>query len=148
MSSYSSTFSNYVKLRRLRSPPNRLSAYARHLRPLLREERLDEEIDISSLQLTHYRLKKIAEHKLKLKEGEGDYRLSGAGELGTCTARDPEKEPLSAIIERLNYMNIIKDKVAKRIFRNPNSASRPSMARSATDVTTTPILVFLKTSER
>jgi type I restriction enzyme R subunit len=105
------------------------SVYAivtRHLRPLLREERLEEEIDISSLQLTHYRLKKIAEHELKLKEGEGDYRLSGAGELGTGTARDPEKEPLSVIIERLNdlfagesltekdrlnYMNTIKDKV-------------------------------------
>ena len=104
----------------------KLSVFARHLRPLLREERLDEEIDISSLQLTHYRLKKIAEHELKLKEGEGDYRLSGAGELGTGTARDPEKEPLSVIIERLNdlfagesltdkdrlnYMNTIKDKV-------------------------------------
>jgi type I restriction enzyme R subunit len=54
----------------------KLSVYARHLRPLLREERLDEEIDISSLQLTHYRLKKIAEHELKLKEDDGDYRLS------------------------------------------------------------------------
>jgi type I restriction enzyme R subunit len=104
----------------------KLSVYARHLRPLLREERLDEEIDISSLQLSHYRLKKIAEHELKLQEGEGVYQLTGAGDLGSGTARDPEKEALSVIIERLNelfagddltekdrlnYMNTIKDKV-------------------------------------
>ena len=104
----------------------KLSVYARHLQPLLREERLDEEIDISSLQLTHYRLKKIAEYELKLQEGEGDYRLAGADGLGSGTARDPEKETLAAIIERLNelfagedltdkdrlnYMNTIKDKV-------------------------------------
>lgn len=104
----------------------KLSVYARHLRPLLREERLDEEIDISSLQLTHYRLKKIAEHELNLKDGEEDYRLKGADGLGSGTAHDPQKEALSRIIERLNelfagealtdkdrlnYMNTIKDKV-------------------------------------
>ena len=97
------------------------------MRPLLREERLDEDIDISSLQLTHYRLKKIAEHELKLaEEREGYGGLSGARELGTGTARDPEKETLAAIIarlndlfagedltdkDRLNYMNTIKEKV-------------------------------------
>jgi type I restriction enzyme R subunit len=104
----------------------KLAVYARHLRPLLREERLDEDIDISSLQLTHYRLKKIAEHELKIKEDSEDYRLKAADGLGSGTARDPEKEALSTIIarlnelfagenltdkDRLNYMNTIKDKV-------------------------------------
>jgi len=96
--------------------------------PLLREERLDEEIDISSLQLTHYRLKKIAEHELKLKDkdDESDHLIKGADGLGSGRAHDPEKESLSRIIERLNelfagenltekdrlnYMNTIKDKV-------------------------------------
>jgi type I restriction enzyme R subunit len=87
---------------------------------------LYEDIDISSLQLSHYRLKKIAEHELNLKEKEGDYRLKGADGLGSGTAHDPEKEALSQIIERLNelfagetltdndrlnYMNTIRDKV-------------------------------------
>lgn len=104
----------------------KLSVYARHLRPLLREERLDEEIDISSLQLTHYRLKMIAEHQLNLKDGEGDYQLKGTDGLGSGKPHNPEKEALSAIIARLNelfagesltdkdklnYMHTIKDKV-------------------------------------
>ncbi len=105
----------------------KLSVYARHLRPLLREERLDEEIDISSLQLTHYRLKKIAEHQLNLRDmADEDHGLKGADGLGSAAARDPQKEALSRIIERLNelfasedltdndrlnYMNTIKDKV-------------------------------------
>ena len=104
----------------------RLSVFARHLRPLLRVERLDEDVDISSLQMTHYRLKKIAEYELNLKDGDGDYQLKGVDGLGSGQARDPEKEALSAIIarlnelfagetltdnDRLNYMHTIKDKV-------------------------------------
>ncbi|SFB53944.1 type I restriction enzyme, R subunit [Azotobacter beijerinckii] len=44
-----------------------LCVYARHLHPLLRIDRLQEDdIDVSELQLTHYRLTKRAEHKLRL----------------------------------------------------------------------------------
>ncbi|BAZ92614.1 type I site-specific restriction-modification system, R subunit [Thiohalobacter thiocyanaticus] len=103
------------------------SVYARHLRPLLREERLDEDIDITSLQLSHYRLKKIAEQELKIQEQEeGEYKLKGIDGLGSGAVRDPEKERLSRIIKRLNelfagenlsdndrihYMNTIKNRV-------------------------------------
>ncbi len=104
----------------------KLAVYARHLRPLLREERLDEEIDISGLQLTHYRLKKIAEHQINLKDGDVDTRLKPTDGVGTGAPHDAEKEALSAIItrlnelfagdgltdkDRLNYMHTIKDKV-------------------------------------
>jgi type I restriction enzyme R subunit len=34
----------------------RLNVFARHLLPLLREERLDDDLDISQVQLTHYKL--------------------------------------------------------------------------------------------
>src|SRR5699024_1068459 len=51
-----------------------LCVYARHLHPLLRTENLEEdEIDVSELELTHYRLNKRAEHRLNLAESEGDY---------------------------------------------------------------------------
>jgi len=104
----------------------RLAVYARNLRPLLREERLDEDIDLSGLQLTHYRLKKIREQELKVGDDKGSYPVSGIEGVGTGNPHEPEKEPLSAIIERLNalfaadawtekdrlnYLNTIKDKV-------------------------------------
>jgi hypothetical protein len=45
---------------------------------------------------------KIAEQDLELKEDAGDYRHPGASGLGAGSVHDPEKEPLSRIIERLN----------------------------------------------
>src|SRR5690625_7555136 len=48
-----------------------LSVYAKHLHPLLRIDQPDDDgIDISELSLTHYRLTKQAEHKLRLGEQE------------------------------------------------------------------------------
>lgn len=43
-----------------------LSAFAKCPHPLLRVDRLHEEVDIDELQLTHYRLSKRAEHELHL----------------------------------------------------------------------------------
>ena len=54
-------------------------AYAKHLHPLLRVDRLDQEdVDVGELQLTHYRLTKRAEHQLRLSEEGGDYGLDPA----------------------------------------------------------------------
>lgn len=45
----------------------KLSLFARHLRPLLHEQRLEEdEIDLSNVEMSHYRLSKIHEQHLKL----------------------------------------------------------------------------------
>jgi len=82
----------------------KLAVYARHLRPLLREELINEPIDLSGIELTHYRLKKQAEHRLNLREGEGEYRLSGEIETGSGTGHDPDKESLAKIIQRLNEL--------------------------------------------
>ena len=93
---------------------------------LIAMELPDYAIDLSGVELTHYRLKKQQEQRLHLEEGEGEYRLSGATELGAGVPHEPEKEALSQIIERLNelfagdgltdkdklnYLNTIKDKV-------------------------------------
>ena len=103
-----------------------LCVYARHLRPLLREENLDDDIDISGLELSHYRLKKISEYHLNLKDGEASPGLPGTTGLGSGAAHDPDKEFLSHIIarlnelfggdsltdgDRINYMSTIKEKV-------------------------------------
>jgi len=109
----------------------KLSVFARHLRPLLRVELLDEDPDLSSVEMTHFRLKKIAEHELRLDAAEGDSKLHGITGLGSATAKDREKELLSAIIarlnemfagegltdgDRLNYLHTIKDKVMENAF--------------------------------
>lgn len=102
----------------------KLCVFAKHLRPQLRDENLEEDVDISSLELTHYRLNKIREQELKL-DDEGE-ALEPGKELGMGKAREPEKELLSQIIlrmnelfagdnltdkDRINYAHTIKDKV-------------------------------------
>ncbi|MDT8879425.1 DEAD/DEAH box helicase family protein [Halomonas saccharevitans] len=80
-----------------------LCVFARHLAPLLRMERLDEDtIDVSELALTHYRLTKRAEHQLRLEEEQGDYGLQPISEVGSGKPHDPEKKRLNEIIDKLN----------------------------------------------
>ena len=83
----------------------KLCVFARHLHPLLRpENREDDEIDFAELQLTHYRLAKRAERSLQLGEDQADYGLKPGTEAGTRKPRDPRKERLQEIIERLNEL--------------------------------------------
>ncbi|MDT0511709.1 MULTISPECIES: type I restriction endonuclease [unclassified Halomonas] len=81
-----------------------LCVYARHLTPLLRIDRLleEESIDVSELELTHYRLTKREEKRLRLEEAEGDYGLTPVSEVGSGKPHDPEKQRLAEIIDRLN----------------------------------------------
>mgnify|MGYP000370787551 CR=1 FL=1 len=80
-----------------------LCVYARHLHPLLQTRRLgDEDIDLSELELSHYRLNKRAEHRIQLGVEEGDYTLKPGTDVGSGQARDPKQERLAEIIQRLN----------------------------------------------
>lgn len=80
----------------------KLSLYARHLRPLLRESRVEEdEVDLGNVMLKHYRLSKIRQQDLRLKEDANEYLETGEG-AGTAQAKDPKEELLSQIILRLN----------------------------------------------
>ena len=80
-----------------------LCVYAKHLYPLLRIDRLDQnDVDISELALTHYRLTKRAENKLRLAESQGEYPLKPGSDIGSGKAHDPEKKRLSEIIQALN----------------------------------------------
>ncbi|NYT66889.1 type I restriction endonuclease subunit R [Alcaligenaceae bacterium] len=80
-----------------------LNVYAKHLYPLLLVSRLDDEdVDVSELQLTHYRLTKRAEHVLKLSENTEEYVLKPGSDIGTGKPHDPEKKRLSEIIDALN----------------------------------------------
>jgi type I restriction enzyme R subunit len=85
----------------------KLSLYARHLRPLLREKMdEDDEIDLSNVALSHYRLSKIREQDIELKEDSSEYKLQPANDLGSARAKDKKEEFLSRILERLNELFI------------------------------------------
>ncbi|WP_311946246.1 type I restriction endonuclease subunit R [Halomonas piscis] len=80
-----------------------LCVFARHLHPLLRTDRLmeDDGIDLSELELTHYRMTKREEKRLQLEVAEGD-PLKPVSEVGSGKPHDPEKKLLDEIIDRLN----------------------------------------------
>ncbi|WLH96468.1 DEAD/DEAH box helicase family protein [Pseudomonas hefeiensis] len=80
-----------------------LCVYAKHLHPLLRLDRLQQDdVDVGELRLTHYRLSKRAEHQLHLSEEQGKYQLKPGSDVGSGKPHDPEKKRLSEIIEALN----------------------------------------------
>ncbi|TQE96501.1 MAG: type I restriction endonuclease subunit R, partial [Spiribacter salinus] len=82
-----------------------LCVFAKHLHPLLRIDRLEQdEIDLSELALTHYRLTKRQEQRLQLEveDEKGEYRLGSITSVGSGKPHDPDKKRLSEIIERLN----------------------------------------------
>jgi len=85
----------------------KLSLYARNLRPMLRESIEDnDEIDLDNVMLSHYRLSEIRKQDLKLKEDTADYKLEPGAELGSAKARDKKEEFLSHIIQSLNELFI------------------------------------------
>lgn len=84
----------------------KLSLYARNLRPMLREARVeDDDIDLSNVVLSHYRLSKIKQQDITLKEDSGEY-VTGSAEVGTAKAKDKKEELLSNLITRLNELFI------------------------------------------
>ena len=84
----------------------KLSLYARNLRPMLREILLEgDDIDLDNLTLSHYRLSKIRQQNITLKNDAGEYLTPGEG-LGTAKAGDKKEEFLSQIISRLNELFI------------------------------------------
>lgn len=81
----------------------RLNVFARHLHPLLRPSQLEEEdIDLSELQLTHYRVQKQQKSSIRLGEQDGEHTLEPVSEVGSGKARDPKKVLLDEIIQKLN----------------------------------------------
>jgi type I restriction enzyme, R subunit len=80
----------------------KLTLYARSLRPMLREAMADDDsIDLNNVALSHYRLSKIRQQDIKLKT-EADEKLEPGEGLGSAKAKDKKEELLSQIIACLN----------------------------------------------
>lgn len=85
----------------------KLSLYARNLRPMLRETNIEEQdVDLSHVVLSHYRLSKIRQQDIQLKEDAAGYELEPGDSMGSARAKDPKEEFLSQIIARLNELFI------------------------------------------
>ncbi|WP_067582970.1 type I restriction endonuclease subunit R [Endozoicomonas ascidiicola] len=90
----------------------KLSLYARYLRPLLREKAVQEdEIDLDNVVMSHYRLSKIRQqdialHEKQLQEDQEDYKLEPGSDVGTAKAKDKKEEFMSQIVARLNELFI------------------------------------------
>lgn len=84
----------------------KLSMYARNLKPMLSLEIIeDDDIDLEGVFLSHYRLSKIREQDMKLKENEPEYLVPG-DDLGSANAKDKKEEFISQIINKLNEVFI------------------------------------------
>lgn len=84
----------------------KLNLFAKHLRPLLREKVGDEddEIDLSTVVMTHYRLSEIRKQDLLLQQDSEEYKLQPGKDLGSGKAKDKLEELLSQILQRLNSL--------------------------------------------
>ncbi|WP_018694294.1 type I restriction endonuclease subunit R [Algicola sagamiensis] len=81
----------------------KLSLYARHLRPMLREKVIEEdELDLDHVVMSHYRLSKIRQQDIQLQENSLEYKLQPSNSVGSAKPKDKKEEFLSHIIERLN----------------------------------------------
>ncbi len=80
----------------------KLWAFIKGLIPNLKTLEVNKgDIDISAVELTHYKLHKQKEQNIKL---DGDTELHNGGEQGSGVARDPEKEYLSEIVAKMNSL--------------------------------------------
>jgi len=112
----------------------KLSLFARHLAPLLREKTPEEDpIDLSSVELSHYRLSLQGQKDLMLvKDGQGGLQPGSA--MGTGKARSKEEEFLSKILERLNEL-FVTDNLTDNDVLNKANTDADKMLENQTVVT-------------
>ena len=86
----------------------RLAVYATHLLPLLREEQIKEDIDLSEVVMTHYKLNEVRQQRIVLEPNKVGY-VTGVTAIGGHNPREQDYEKLSQIIARLNELFVGED---------------------------------------
>jgi type I restriction enzyme R subunit len=112
----------------------KLSLFARNLRPMLRESLLDEDdIDLGNVVLSHYRLSAIRQQDLKLNQDQATYLVPG-NEAGTAKAKDKKEEFLSQVVSRLNELFIM-DKLTEKDLISYAYSVRDKLSENTTVMT-------------
>lgn len=78
------------------------SIFFKHLHPLLKDERSKQQIDLSTVKLTHYKLSNKGEQIVKLEQGSDEYKLQPLTDIGSGQPHDPEIALLAQIIQKMN----------------------------------------------
>lgn len=108
----------------------KLSLFARHLRPLLHELRVEEdEIDLGNVEMSHYRLSKLHEQHIKLQTDAEGGQLTPGNDMGTARPKDKKEEYLSIILARLNDL-FITDNLTDKDMINYAFAVRDKLRRT------------------
>ena len=110
------------------------AVFFRHLQPWLKVENARTPIDLSAVELTHYRMQDLGQRAIKLEEERADYKLPPLGEVGTAAAQDPQMAPLAEIIRQVNDlfagdvrevdMLAVAHHVSGRMLQNPDLAQQ------------------------
>jgi type I restriction enzyme R subunit len=80
-----------------------LYIFYKHLEPLVRPDRIRQKIDLSEIVLTHHKINYGGNTEITLGLAAAEEKkLWPATEVGTKTARDPEKIKLDELVQRLN----------------------------------------------
>ncbi|MEI8706131.1 DUF1016 N-terminal domain-containing protein [Pseudoalteromonas sp. B62] len=109
----------------------KLSLFARHLRPLLREKVVTEdELDLDNVVMSHYRLSKIRQQDIQLKEDAPDYKLEPSNDVGSAKAKDKKEAFLSQIIDKLNEV-FITDNLTNKDMLNYAYTVRDKLTENA-----------------
>lgn len=83
----------------------KLSLFARHLRPLLRESNVQEDdVDLQNVVMSHYRLSKMREQQLRLTAASAEEGLQPGNDVGSAKPKDKKEDFMSQILERLNAL--------------------------------------------
>jgi type I restriction enzyme R subunit len=76
--------------------------FLKHLLPLLRSLRSRDEIDLSEVKLTHYKLSDKGKQDIALASGSEDGKLKPLTDLGSGKPHDPEQVLLTQVVRQMN----------------------------------------------
>lgn len=114
---------------------DKLSLYARHLRPLLHEENVHEDdVDLDDLEMSHYRLAKIREQQIKLQNDPDGHELEAGNDIGTAKPKDKNEDFMSHILMRLNEI-FITDNLSHKDMINYAISVRDKLSENQTVMT-------------